>query len=111
MEMWRCGGCRYIHEGADLPVECPKCGAGRTKLGRLDPDDVQKIERARFTNSLHLQVFSLLEDARDIVDAGIEDELDPTCNKIFEEIGMFAAQMQRKINAELEAHVRKGKWG
>jgi hypothetical protein len=111
MEMRRCSVCGYIHEGEGLPVECAKCDAESSKLGRLDPDAVQKIQRARFTNSLHLQVFSLLEDARDIADAGIEDDLDPACTKIFEELGRFAAQMQRKINAELETHVRKGKWG
>jgi predicted nucleic acid-binding Zn-ribbon protein len=109
--MWRCGVCGYIHEGDEPPEQCPRCGAPREKFVQIEAEAVEKIERARFTNGLHMQLFSLLEDARDIADAGIEDDLDPGCVKIFTEVEAFAAEMQRKINAELEVHMKKGKWG
>lgn len=28
MNKWRCSVCGYIHEGAELPAECPICGVG-----------------------------------------------------------------------------------
>ncbi len=111
MKMWCCDDCGYIHEGDELPDFCPKCGASREKSVEIKPATVEKIERARFTNSLHMQLFSLLEDARDIADAGVQDDLDRGCVKIFAEMESLAAEMQRKINAELETHAKKGKWG
>lgn len=109
--MWRCSVCGYIHEGDEPPEQCPRCGAPREKFVQIEAEAVEKIERSRFTNGLHMQLFSLLEDARDIADAGIEDDLDPGCVKIFTEVEAFAAEMQRKINAEIEVHMKKGKWG
>jgi hypothetical protein len=58
-----------------------------------------------------MHLYSLLEDARDIADAGMEDDLDPGCVRIFQELEDFAAEMQGKISAELESHVERGKWG
>lgn len=111
MKMWQCGSCGYIHEGDGPPEQCPKCGAGRERFAEISSAAVEGIKRARFTNSLHMHLFSLLEDARDIADAGVQEELDSACVKIFEETEEFATQMQRKINAELETHVQGGKWG
>jgi hypothetical protein len=68
-------------------------------------------EQARFTNSLHMQLFSLLEDARDIADAGMEENLDPECVAIFRAVEDFAAETQAQITAEIAAHVEDGKWG
>lgn len=68
-------------------------------------------EQARFTNSLHMQLFTLLEDARDIADAGMEENLDPECVAIFHAVEDFAAETQAEITAEIAAHVEDGKWG
>jgi mannose-6-phosphate isomerase-like protein (cupin superfamily) len=32
MKKWRCTVCGYIHEGAELPGQCPNCGAVREKF-------------------------------------------------------------------------------
>jgi hypothetical protein len=110
MEMWRCDACRYLQEAA--PSEpCPRCGADPSQFVTLDAGAGERIERTRFTNSLHMQLFSLLEDARDIADAGIEDGVDPACVRIFQEVEDFAAEMQNKIGAEIAMHVNDNRWG
>ena len=109
--MWRCSVCGYIHDGAEAPDKCPKCGAPKEKFGAVPDADAAKIERARYTNSLHMQLHGLMENALDIAEEGIEDDLDPGCVKIFKETKAFAEEMKRKIAAELAGHMKKGKWG
>ena len=71
---------------------------------------MNQTEQAGFTNSLHMQLFTLLEDARDIADAGIEENLDPECVAIFQTVEAFAAEIQARISGEIAAHVEDGKW-
>jgi rubredoxin len=109
--MWECSECGYVHEGEWAPDRCPRCEAGKAAYMALDAEDVERIQRASFANSLHMHLFSLLEDARDIADAGVEDNLDPRCVAIFQEVESFATQLQHKISAELASHMEEGKWG
>lgn len=109
--MWRCGGCSYVWEGEEPPDACPKCGTPKEKFVELGEKAVDLIERSRFTNSLHMQLFAVLEQVMDLAEDGIDDNLDPNCVKVFERALAQAETLQQSIKAELQGHMNKGKWG
>lgn len=111
MNMWKCSVCGYVWDGDEAPDQCPKCGAPKEKFDQLSEEAAAKIERSRFTNSLHMSLYALLNNAIEIAQAGIEDALDPACVKIFEQVLQEARISQQRIKAELEGHMNKGKWG
>ena len=55
---WKCV-CGYIHDGAEAPSQCPKCGAPREKFTALDDAAAQLVERSRHNNALHCRLVSL----------------------------------------------------
>lgn len=109
--MWRCNNCGYVWDGEEAPDECPKCGAPKEKFVQIEEKAAELIERSRFTNSLHMQLFGLLEQVMDIAEEGIDDNLDPNCVKIFERALGTAEALTQSIKAELQGHMNKGKWG
>ncbi len=109
--MWRCGNCGYVWDGEEAPDKCPKCGAAKEKYVALDDKAVELVERSRFTNNLHMQLFTVLEQVLDIAEDGIDDNLDPACVKIFTRAMEEAEFLQQSIKAELQGHMNKGKWG
>jgi predicted nucleic acid-binding Zn-ribbon protein len=108
--MWRCSACGYVWDGEEPPEVCPKCGA-KLKFEGLDEKAADMVERSRFTNNLHIQLFATLEQVMDIAEDGIDDNLDPGCVKIFERALQQAEFLQQSIKAELQGHMNKGKWG
>jgi len=110
-KMWRCGVCGYIHDGEEAPEKCPKCGAPKEKFTALEEAAAEKIEVSRYTNSLQMELSTLMETVKDLCIAGIEDDLDPPCVSIFKETLKFATETQQKIKAEIQSHISKGKWG
>lgn len=109
--MWRCGVCGYVWDGEEPPEKCPKCGATKDRFTELDDKAVELIDRSRFTNSLHLQLYTLLEQVLDVAEDGVDDNLDPGCVKIFQRAMEQAEILQQSIKAELQTHMNKGKWG
>jgi predicted nucleic acid-binding Zn-ribbon protein len=109
--MWRCGSCGFVWDGEEAPSECPKCGASGAKFVQIDPKAMDLIDRSRFTNSLHMQLYVLLEQVMDVAEDGIDDNLDPACVKIFKQAMDLSEILQQSIKAELQGHVNKGKWG
>ncbi len=109
--MWKCGVCGYIHEGDGPPDKCPKCGAPKEKIEKLDDTAAELVIRSRLTNALHLELLPLLEDMVDIAEEGIEDKLDPGCVKIFTKAKEVGEVLIGSVNAELAGHMKKGKWG
>jgi len=108
--MWKCSVCGYVFEGVEAPDKCPKCGAPKEKFTKLGEEE-KLITRSRLTNSLHIEAFTLLQRLLEIAEKGIQDNLDPPCVKIFSEEKEFAIITMQKIKAELETHMKKGKWG
>jgi hypothetical protein len=47
----------------------------------------------------------------ELAEDGIDDNLDPACVRIFEHAMGQAEILQQSIKAELQSHVKKGKWG
>jgi predicted nucleic acid-binding Zn-ribbon protein len=109
--MWRCGACGYVWDNEEPPDDCPRCGAPKGRFGEMEDRAVELVERSRFTNSLHMNLFALLEQVIDVAEDGIDDNLDPSCVKIFENALAEAETLQQSIKAELQSHMSKGKWG
>ncbi len=109
--MFKCSVCNYIHEGSEAPEKCPKCGAPKEKFQALEGEAREKVERSRNSNELHMQLMGILEDAVVLASDGIEDALDPPCVTIFERTKSEASFLIQSIKAELEGHMKKGKWG
>lgn len=109
--MWRCMACGYIWQGEEAPDDCPKCAAQQSKFEGVDAKSADLIERAKYTNSLHMNLYALLEQIMALAEEGIDDNLDPGCVRIFEDASDQAEILQQTILAELQSHVKKGKWG
>ncbi len=109
--MWRCGSCGYVWDGEGPPDKCPNCGVARERFAELDDKAMDLVERSRFTNSLHMQLYTLLEQVMDIAEDGIDENLDPGCVKIFKRAVEQSEILQQSIKAELQGHMNKGKWG
>ena len=109
--MWECGSCGYIWDGDEPPDRCPKCNAKKERFTKLEDKAMELVVRSRYTNSLHMHLYSLLEQVVDMADEGVDDNLDPGCVKIFKKAVNQAEVLQQSIKAELQGHVKKGKWG
>jgi predicted nucleic acid-binding Zn-ribbon protein len=109
--MWRCGVCGYIWDGDEPPDECPKCESPKEKYAEIEDKAAELIERSRYTNGLHMQLYQLLEEVTAVAEDGIDDDLDANCVKIFTEALDSAEILQQSIKAELQSHMNKGKWG
>lgn len=109
--MWRCQVCNYIHQGETAPEKCPKCGAPREKFTALEKEQADKIERSRLGNALLMELDGLMNALAEMAEAGIEDNLDPGCVKLWKECQQFAIFARQSLKAEAENHMAKGKWG
>jgi predicted nucleic acid-binding Zn-ribbon protein len=111
LPLWKCEVCGLIYEGVEPPEKCPKCGAPREKFRQLTQQEEELVKRSRYSNYLHMKAYVLLKELLAVAEEGIKDNLDPGCYKIFSEEKEFALITMQKIMAELEAHMKKGKWG
>lgn len=109
--MWQCTVCNYIHEGEHAPDKCPKCGAPKEKFNALDDQRTALIKRSRLSNALLMELDGLMAAAAEVAEAGIEDNLDPGCAKLFKECREFASFAGQSLKAEIQNHINKGKWG
>ena len=78
---------------------------------KVEGDKADSIERSRLTNSLHQQLYSLLEQVSSVAARGVEDNLDPGCLAIFKKVCLDARVIKQMVKAEIQAHMGKGKWG
>lgn len=109
--MWKCSVCNYLHNGEEAPEKCPKCGVPKEKFAEVSGEHKDKIERARFTNSLLRELITTMEEVQHLASEGIEDDLDPGCKKVFVEAFEMAEFIKQSTLAEIENHIGKGKWG
>jgi len=111
MGKFKCSVCNYVHDGDVAPDKCPRCGAPKEKFVQLAEDKAKLVDRARYTNQLHMSLAGLLDQVRSVAEAGIKDNLDPACVAIFTKAKDEAGLLSQYIKAEIEAHIGKGKWG
>jgi len=108
---WKCSVCNFIYEGENPPDQCPKCGTSGDKYVQISEDELKVMERSRHTNALHVELLDTLPRLLEIADEGIEDNLDPRCVTLFKRLREEAAFLLASTKAELEGHMKKGKWG
>lgn len=111
MPLWKCQVCNFVFEDSEPPEKCPKCGAPKNQFKQLTDQEAQLVLRSRKSNYLHMKALNLLKELLAVAEEIIEDNLDPACVKIASEEKEFALTTIQKIMAELEIHMRKGKWG
>ena len=111
MAKFKCAGCGYIHDGADAPETCPKCGAPKEQFVQLDEAAASLVERSRNTNSLHARVIDLSRQLEQVCNDGIADELDPGCVDVFTKVREMSWTAMKLSMTEQQGHVGKGKWG
>lgn len=109
--MFKCTACGYIHNGAEAPEKCPKCGAPQDKFEAVEDEAKGKVEKSRYTNELHMGMLGLLSEVQAMAAEGIDDNLDPNCVAVFKRAANDAEEIIQSIKAELAGHVSKGKWG
>ncbi|MCW2277182.1 rubredoxin-like domain-containing protein [Heliophilum fasciatum] len=109
--MFKCSVCGYIHDGDEAPARCPKCGAVQDRFEKLSEEAAALIDKSRITNSIHMQLINDLENIALLAEEGLEEDLDPNCNKIFERLLLCATESIQSIKAEMQGHMNKGKWG
>ncbi len=108
---WRCQVCDYVHDGDEAPERCPKCGAPKEKFAQIDAAAADLIERSRKGNGLLCRLISISEDLLALAEAGIEDNLDPSCVQLYKQLRVKATELRQAAKAEIAAHMSKGKWG
>ena len=110
MKLWKCSVCGYIHEGDEAPDKCPKCGAPKDKFVELSSEDADKIYKSDRTNDIHMELIGLSRQIAQLCEEGIKLNLDPACVAAFENAKNEAWVIKQRCKAELEGHMKKGKW-
>lgn len=110
MKLWKCEVCGYVTEGEEAPDKCPKCGAPKDKFAELSEEAADKIYDSDRTNDIHMEIINLAAAIIDLATEGIELDLDPACVKLFHDAVEEAWVIKQRSKAELEGHMKKGKW-
>lgn len=106
----KCEVCGLILEEGQVGDTCPKCGQPKDKFHEMAQEDADKVIRSEKTNDLYAELIDLLNQVEDVADCGIEDNLDPSCAKIFAKAKAEAKLLKQLAKAEVAGHVSKGKW-
>jgi len=103
--------CGYVHDGKEAPDKCPKCGAPKEQFAKITADAEALLLKSRKTNEMHAAMMSLYQKLAKWAKVVKEEELDPNCVKIADRVLKDSHETIQSIKAELESHMKKGKWG
>ncbi|WHH57048.1 rubredoxin-like domain-containing protein [Petroclostridium sp. X23] len=109
-KLFKCSVCGYVHEGEEAPAICPKCGAPKEKFVELGKEDTDKIYASDRTNDIHMDIILLARKIAQLCEEGIKLNLDPACVSTFEKAKDEAWIIKQRSKAEIEGHMKKGKW-
>jgi rubredoxin len=109
-KLWKCSVCGFVHEGADAPDVCPKCGALKDKFVEMSQEDIEKVYKSDRTNDIHMKIINLSMEIAVLSEEGITLKLDPACVTVFEKAKQEAWVIKQRSKAELAGHMSKGKW-
>lgn len=109
-KLWKCTVCNYIHEGDDALDVCPKCGAPKEKFVELSAEEADKVYSSDITNDIHMEIVGLCGRIQELCEEGISINLDPPCVSVFEKAKDESWIIKQRSKAELEGHMKKGKW-
>jgi len=108
--LWKCGFCGLVHEGAEAPDFCPKCGHPKEQFMALSEEDAAKIYNSDRTNDIHMKLIALAGKIDELCKEGIEINLDPPCVSCFELAKKESWVIKQRSKAELAGHMTRGKW-
>ncbi|MGE5472747.1 MAG: rubredoxin-like domain-containing protein [Ignavibacteriales bacterium] len=108
--LWRCSVCSFVHEGDQAPDFCPKCGAPKDKFVEIVSEEAEKIYKSDRTNDIHMEISNLCMRIAELSKEGISINLDPPCTAAFEKAKNEAWVIKQRSKAEIEGHIKKGKW-
>ncbi len=108
--LWKCTVCGYLHEGAEAPEACPKCGAPKLKFTALTDEEAKKIYMSDRTNDIHMKIVDLAMKIYHLAEEGIELNLDPPCVDLFKKAKDEAWVLKQRSKAELAGHMSRGKF-
>ncbi len=111
MAIWRCGVCGYIHDGNEALEKCPKCGALKEQFSQLTSEEEALVLKSRKTNEMHTAISGLYAKVQKWAEVIKEENLDPPCVAIAERVLKDTHETIQSIKAELQTHMKKGKWG
>ncbi len=109
-KLWRCSVCGYVHQGDEAPDACPKCGAPKEKFQGLSAEDAEKIYKSDRTNDIHMELVTLAGRIAALAQEGIDLNLDPPCVALFKNALQESWVIKQRSKAEMEGHMKKGKW-
>lgn len=110
MKTFKCSVCNYVYESEEKYEKCPICGAPKDKMSELDEEAKDKIYKSDLTNDIHMDIINLAASIAELSEEGIEENLDPACIRAFNIAKNLAWQIKQVSKAELESHMKKGKW-
>ena len=109
-KLFKCSACNYIHEGENAPDVCPKCGAPKEQYVELSPEAATLVYKSERTNDINMAIITLAEKIVTLAKEGIEINLDPNCLRGLTQAKNEAYAIKQNSKAELENHMKKGKW-
>ncbi len=108
--MYKCSQCSYMHWLDEIPEFCPKCMTADT-FKTVPASDKDKIEKALYGNELLIEMADTLNKVIDIANDGIKENPDEACTDMYSRIYKSSIEMVQMIKAELENHIKNGRWG
>ena len=109
-KLFKCSVCNFMHEGETAPEKCPKCGQGQENFVELSADAAALVYKSERTNDIHMEIITLSDAIVKLAKEGIDINLDPNCVSILTQARNEAYVMKQRAKAELEGHMKKGKW-
>jgi len=110
MKKWRCDLCGYLHNGDELPNNCPKCSVPKDRFFLLDEEETEMMEDAIETKEKYVQILARLDEVMLLAQEGIELDLDDGCNMIFQKAKEEIAGIHKMIKDELAGHAQQCVW-
>lgn len=109
-KFWKCTVCGYVHEGDNAPAKCPKCDSPAEKFVELSQQDGEKVHISERTNDIHMELVNIAARIEILCEEGIKLDLDPPCVSVFQRAMSEARLIKQRSKAEIEGHMKKGKW-
>jgi len=76
----------------------------------LSAEDAEKIYKSDRTNDIHMELIKLAAKISELSAEGIKINLDPPCVAAFNNAKDEAWVIKQRSKAELEGHMKRGKW-
>ena len=109
-KLFKCSVCNLVYEGEQAPEKCPKCGQAQENFVELGAEAAALVYKSERTNDIHMEIIELAAQIIKLAKEGNELNLDPNCVLGFTKAIAEAYAMKQNSKAELENHMKKGKW-